>query len=262
MDLIPPESNYNDEEVTGSEDEASACPIHEVEDDVEDKVIESSSFLIHGVVHDLTNHLTVIAHSAELAEMIDELPRYRECCTQIAEACDKAQTAIVQIGALATQRTLPSSIFDLYVATRLVARRVRAWLPGVDLLQVSIPLESEAVANIFGNVHEIHELFLYFSGVIGPAGKSKSPRTKLRIKMEPIEKVGQRACVLWVFDVIDHTNTPQFWVDLCRHYSATDPRDVPQPVLRAKLILSKHRAQLEWGAELKGLRVLWPIADE
>jgi hypothetical protein len=222
---------------------------------------DPSSFLIHGLVHDLTNHLTIIAHSVELAEMLDELTRYKEICAQIAETCEKAHAVLIQVNELAHRGEDAARSVDLFTLTRDVARRVRAWLPDADLLRVSLPTNGESGATVFGKSREIQELFFYLAGVLAPLERPLEKRPNLWFRMESVEAKGRPCAFVWVFEALAGTAEPLFWRALFRYQERGEVADMPFSVHRAGRILTKHFARVEWLPQTATLRILWPISE-
>lgn len=228
----------------------------------DEEILDSSSFLIQGLVHDLKNHITITAHTMELAQMVNKMDQYREACGQLEEICDRARLALDQISQLVRRREEAARTLDLLGVTREVARRVRAWLPEADFLQVSIPALKGEKVRIRGFAHEIQELFLYLSGVQGPLESTQKRRSRLNMSMEAVKSPELNAAWGWSFQARGGTEPPLFWRALFEYQNATDGGDTPLPVHRAGRILEKHFARVEWEPNQGLLRVVWPGVKE
>jgi len=230
------------------------------EEEAGGEVLDSASFLIQGLVHDLNNHVTIIAHSVDLAMMIDEVAHYRVMCGLVAKVCERERVALGQVGKLVRGRDGSARSVDLFELTREMGRRVRAWLPDADFLHVSIPVGEQAGAWVVGNTQEIQELFLYFSGVLAPLESTPGKRPGLAMRMEAMEDDGRggEGDWAWVFDTTGCAAPPLFWRFLVEHQNTQYEGSTPFPVQRALRLISKHAARLEMAAGTSTLRLIWP----
>lgn len=228
------------------------------------EVFDNVSFLLQGLVHDLNNHITVIAHSVEVAEMIHELSRYGEICGDVADTCEKARIALGRVGELVRLRDAEVRRFDLAEATREVARRVRASLPVADSLRVCVAEAADLRdrALVYGSVREVQELFLYLVGVLAPMDDSRDRRPVLNVKMAAAAGVDGAGGWAWIFETEAGAEPPFFWRALMSAQAEGRGAVTTAPVLRARAILERHFARLDWVAETGGLRVWWPRRND
>lgn len=224
------------------------------------EVFEDVSFLLQGLVHDLNNHVTVIAHSVEVAEMIHELSRYVEICGDVADTCEEARIALARVGELVRRRDAVARRFDLKEVTREVVRRVRAASPTADCLRLSVAEVEDAGARamVYGSVREVQELFLYLAGVLDPMDDSRDRGTVLTVRMAPAAWDCGTGGWSWLFETEEGADTPLFWRALMSAQAEGKSAATTVPVLRALVILKRHFARVDWAAETGGLRVLWP----
>lgn len=254
--MEPDESRVSAQPPSAARSGDDKVELWEGEDEVEE-VVDSSSLLIQGLVHDLNNRVTIIAHSMELAGMIDEVAQYRVICGQVAEVCERARLAMGQVNELVRHRESAARALDLCGVTREVALRVRAWMPEADLLRVSIPVAGQGRAGLMGNAHEIQELFLYLSGVLAPLESTPGRRPSLAMRMEPVETDGRAVAWAWVFETVGCDAPPLFWRALFEHQNSKDGANTPLPVHRAFRIIKKHFGRLEAVPEASALRLIW-----
>jgi CheY-like chemotaxis protein len=134
-----------------------------------------------GLAHDLNNHLTMIAHTAELEQMLNEPARHEAAWKQIMQLSDQARETVRKIQAFGRKTSLSHRRVNLAALTTATIKLLRgACAPRVQLnLKLELP---EAWLNGVENQLEAVLIHLVMMAVDSLAGVGGNVNVRLALK--------------------------------------------------------------------------------
>lgn len=113
-----------------------------------------------GLAHDLNNHITIIGHAAEMAEIVNQPERHLQAWRQVLGLCARARATIDRIHAFSREASGRQQRLDLAEITAESIRLVRASLPSKITLASGGDVEA-GVCAILANANQVQESLIH-----------------------------------------------------------------------------------------------------
>lgn len=225
--------------------------------------MEALGLVAGGLAHDLNNHVTIIGHTAELAEMMNDPERHMRAWAQVRALCERARFTIDRIQAFSRRASGLQQKLDLVELMDVSIRLLRASVPsGVSLKGVN----EAGSFPVLGNANQVQEIFIHL--VHSAASALPASGGAITIKLVPPaasvaegETGGVRHCCSW-FGVEGAAGTPGLWERLrAQGGGGVDSIAAGDIELaeRALVLLAAHGAKVRSDGGEGVLGIEWPV---
>lgn len=184
--------------------------------------LEALGLVAAGLAHELNNQITMIAHSVELAEMLDEPKRYREACVQVQALIERSRHTVERIQAFGREASGRKTRLDLAELTLATLRMLRASVPPEIRLNGT---GSTSGCPMLANTNQVQEILIHLVRAAVAELPAGGGVVELELVLEPRAKAtdpgkvmssakGERAW--WRLRATGVERTPGLWSCLSR----------------------------------------------
>lgn len=229
--------------------------------------LEALRLVAGGLAHDLNNYVTIIGHTAELAEMMNDHARHLRAWEQVRTLCERARMTVGRIQALSRQASGRQQRLDLGELTLASIRLLRASVPSGVKLTGKIEVDA---CSILGNANQIQEFFIHVVHAAATALPITGGEIDIRLVFTAKQGGGAAgggapmpACCSW-FRIRGTPLTPGLWAGL--RETPADGASAPaggvgELAARLRALLAAHGARVREGDEPSQIGIEWPICD-